>query len=412
VFYNLEHLDKGVQIMEDPKERLTKCVSTAELQRRWKAVREMMRERKIDYLVMQNSEEFLGGVIRWFTDFSARHQFPMTVIFPVDDEMTTINCGGDPPADQFPPAWAVRGIKNRLGAPYFSTIQYTNTLDAELTVNVLREKKKPTIGLVERAFIPVTFYEYLLKNLPDAKFQDATEWIDEIKVIKSPEEIELIKGTAALQDKAIEHLKKTIRPGMRDFEVLAEAQYSTVRSGSERQLIQVGSGPAGTPAGFFLRHLQNRMIKEGDQVSILIETNGPGGYYTEIMKCFMVGVKPSQELQDAHGVAMEAQKLNVDRLKPGADPKELWDMTNDFLKSRGYAPNLRLYAHGQGLGLVERPLIRYNETWKIKAGMNITIHPRAVTKTAWASVCENWMVGLDGAGSCLHKSPQEIVVID
>ena len=55
-----------------------------------------MKEKKIDYLVMQNSEEYMGGTIRWFTDFSARHQFPMTVIFPVDDEMTTIVCGVTP----------------------------------------------------------------------------------------------------------------------------------------------------------------------------------------------------------------------------------------------------------------------------------------------------------------------------
>jgi hypothetical protein len=100
---------------------LTKCVSTAELERRWKATREMMGRKKIDYLVIQNSEEFLGGTLRWFTDFTARHQFPMTVIFPVDDEMTTIVCGGDPPAEQFPPPWAARGIKKRLGAVYFPT---------------------------------------------------------------------------------------------------------------------------------------------------------------------------------------------------------------------------------------------------------------------------------------------------
>ena len=149
----------------DPRERLTKCVSGAELERRWKAVREMMQERRIDYLLMQNCEEFLGGTLRWFTDFSARRQFPMTVIFPVDDEMTTINCGGDPPAEQFPPAWAgFKGIKNRLGACYFQTIPYTNTLDAEIAASVLKEKKKATIGLVEPAFIPMTFYNYLVKG--------------------------------------------------------------------------------------------------------------------------------------------------------------------------------------------------------------------------------------------------------
>lgn len=395
---------------EDLKEKLTKCVSTSELERRWKAVREMMRARKIDYLVMQNSEEFLGGTVRWFTDFSVRHQFPYTVIFPVDDEMTTITCGGDPPAQAFPPAWAARGIKNRLGAPYFSTIQYTNTMEAERAVSVLKEKKKPKVGLVERAFIPITFYEYLVKHLPDAEFLDATEWIDEIKVPKSPEEIELIKGTAAIQDQAIEHLKKTIKPGMRDFEVLAEAQYSLVRNGSERQLIEVGSGTGSI--GFNLRHFQNRVIKEGDQVIILIETNGPGGYYAEIMKSFILGRKPPQELRDAHEVAVEAQAITVNGLKPGADPKELWDKTNDFLKKKGYRPMPRLFAHGQGLSLVERPLIRYNETWKLKTGMNIAVHPRAANETAVAPVCENWLIGKNGPEPCLHKTPREIIVIE
>ena len=117
--------------MEDPKGKMMKRISTPEMERRWTAVREMMNEKKIDYLVIQNSEEFLGGTVRWFTDFTARHQFPMTVIFPVDDEMTVINCGSEPPAEQvFPPPYAARGIKNRLGGVYFPTLRFTNTVEA------------------------------------------------------------------------------------------------------------------------------------------------------------------------------------------------------------------------------------------------------------------------------------------
>ena len=397
--------------MENLKEGLTKCVSDNELARRWKATRETMRANKIDYLVIQNSEEFLGGTVRWFTDFSARNQFPTTVIFPVDGEMTTINNGGDPPAEQFPPAWAARGIKNRLGGVYFSTIQYTNTMEAELAVSVLKESPNATIGFVEEAFIPFTFYEHLTKHLPDAKFVDATELIDQIKAIKSEEEIELIRGTAHLQDLAVEHLRNTIKPGMRCFEVLAEAQYSTVKNGSERQLINVNSGPLGTMVPFVTRHFQNRVIREGDQVTVLIETNGPGGYYTEIMVIFTVGRKPPQELQDAFEVALEAQDLTVDGLKPGADPKSLWDMNNDLLRKKEYAPASRLYSHGQGLSLVERPLVRYNETWKLEAGMNITVHPTAIRKNVWAPVCRNYIIGRDGVKSSVHKFPREIITV-
>lgn len=397
--------------MEDPKERLTTSISDEELERRWKATREMMKEHKIDFLLMRQDEEFLGGYVKWFTDFSARHSYPFTVIFPVDDEMTVISVGAPPPGEPgFPPVWACRGIKRRLAAPYFPSIHYTSTYDAELAVSALKEKKRATVGLVGRSYIPITFYEYIRKHLPGWKFVDATDFIDQIKVIKSPEEIELIKQTAALQDLAIEHLKKTIKPGMRGYEIYAEAHYSTTKSGSERGLVLVNSGPKGTPVPFAFRHFQNRIVREGDQISILIEVNGPGGFYTEISRIFTLG-PPSQELQDAFDVAKEAQELTLKMLKPGADPKEIWEANNEFLQKKGYEPEKRLYAHGQGYDLVERPLIRYDEPMRIKAGMNITVHPAAVTPRVWAGICDNYLVTEDGVSPCLHKTPKEIIVI-
>lgn len=397
--------------MEDPKERLTMCISNAELERRWKATREMMKDHKIDFLLMRQDEEFLGGYVKWFTDFSARHSYPFTVIFPIDDDMTFITVGAFPPADPgFPPQWAVRGVKKRLGSPYFPSVHYTSTYDAELAVGVLKEKKRATVGLVGRTYIPITFYEYLRKHLPGWKFIDATDWVDQIKVIKSPEEIELIKRTAALQDQAIEHVKKQIRPGRRTFEIYAEAHYSCSINGSERGLVLVNSGPQGTPVPFAFRHLQNRIIKEGDQISLLIEVNGPGGFYTEISRIFTLG-QPSQELQDAFGVALEAQQLTLKMLKPGANPKDIWEANNEFLEKKGYAPEKRLYAHGQGYDLVERPLIRFDEPMKIQAGMNITVHPAAVSPTVWAGICDNYIVNEDGVSECLHKTPKEIIVI-
>ncbi len=103
----------------DPKETLTLAASDQELQRRWKAVRARMEAEKIDALVMQNSNQWLGGYVQWFAEFPARNGYPVTVIFPLREEMTTITSGGRPPFDFGPPAWMLRGVKNRLSAPYF-----------------------------------------------------------------------------------------------------------------------------------------------------------------------------------------------------------------------------------------------------------------------------------------------------
>ena len=66
--------------MEDPRERLVTSISTEELERRWKAAREWMKEEGVDYLLMRNDEEYFGGYVKWFTDIPARHSYPFTEI--------------------------------------------------------------------------------------------------------------------------------------------------------------------------------------------------------------------------------------------------------------------------------------------------------------------------------------------
>jgi len=396
--------------MEDPKQRVTASISTEELERRWEAARGVMKDHRIDYLLLRNDEEFMGGYVRWFTDLPARHSYPFTVIFPLHEEMSLISVGPFPPGEPAPPAWAVRGVKRRLSAPYFPSARYTYTYDAELAVGVLKEKKGSTIGLVGPSFFPMNFYQYLVDHLPGAKFVDLTEEIDQIKAIKSEEELGWIRKAAALQDAAIQHVRKTLKPGMRDFEVYAEAHYSTTRQGSERGLILVGSGPKGAPAPFQFRHFQNRTIREGDQVSLLIEVNGPGGFYTEISRIFSLG-KPSQELVDAFGHAVEAQKHTLSLLMPAADPRQILQSNNAFLKKKGYKPELRLYAHGQGYDLVERPFFLEDETLRIQPGMNLTIHPTACNDRVWAGICDNYLMTKSGPGECLHQTPKEIIVL-
>lgn len=396
--------------MFDPKERLTKSVSTHELERRWALARDVMHENKVDYLLMRNEEEFLGGYVRWFSDLPARHSYPFTVIFPYDDEMSLITSGAFPPGDPSPPQWAVRGVKQRLNAPYFPTAHYTHTYDAELAVGVLKEKKDPVIGLVGKSFIPVNFYEYLVNHLPGTRFIDMTEQIDHLKTIKSEEEIQLIRATATLQDEAIEEMSGKIRPGMRDFEVYQEARYAVTMRGSERQLILVGSAPKGVPAAFLGRRYQNRVIRKGDQISLLIEVNGPGGLYTEIARIFSIG-QPSQGLVDAFSYSVEAQRHTLALCKPGTSPGEILEANNAFLARKGYQPEFRLYAHGQGHDLVERPLFLKDETMTLKERMNITVHPAVMTSKVWATVCDNYIIGPDGPEECLHKTPKEIIVI-
>jgi Xaa-Pro aminopeptidase len=149
------------------------------------------------------------------------------------------------------------------------------------------------------------------------------------------------------------------------------------------------------------------MVREGDQFSLLIEVNGPGGMYSEIGRIFFVGEIPS-ELREAFEMAKEIQKATLRLIKPGATPREIWQANNEFLTKKGFLPETRLFAHGQGYDLVERPLIRGDEPMKLQAKMNITVHPTVGSDKVWLWVCDNYLITESGVSECLHKTPQEI----
>jgi Xaa-Pro aminopeptidase len=239
---------------------------------------------------------------------------------------------------------------------------------------------------------------------------DFTEHVDQIKAIKSEEELQLIKKTTSIQDAAFEKTLHIIKPGMRDSEVAAFIQNTVVNLGSEQQLIMVGSAPMGTPCTQLRRHFTNRQIKAGDQFAIMIEVNGPGGMYAELGRTCVLG-KASQELLDAYDAAIEAQKITLNQLKPGADPKDVITVHNSFLRENGWPEETRLYAHGQGYDLVERPGIRDDESMKIKANMNMTVHPIVASKTVFSWACDNYVITENGPSECLHKTPKKIFEI-
>jgi len=321
--------------------------------------------------------------------------------------MTTITAGGKPPGDLGPPAWTMRGVKNRLTAPFFPSIRYRNTLDAELAVEALKKRSEGKIGIVGKGRMAQTFCEYLFGHMSEAIFVDATDLVDEIKAVKSAEEIELIGKAAAVQDEAMEYAMSVIRPGRKVSEIVADVVHKTTMLGSEEQMIMAGCGPVGRPAPMQKRHFQGRTLRENEQFTLLIEANGPGGMYTELGRLFFTGEVPG-ELFDAYELCREAQKVTLNLLKPGADPADIWRANNEFLIKQGYLPESRLYAHGQGYDLVERPAILDDEPMKLRANMNITVHPTIGSDRLWVWVCDNYLITESGLSPCLHKTPQKI----
>jgi Xaa-Pro aminopeptidase len=392
-------------------ERLNTPISTVELERRWAAVRAAMEAQKIDVLLMNNNVDQMGGYVKYFTDLPATHGYQMTVVFPRDDDMTMVSQGSFDMVQQLSHEGdgVRRGVKTWATTPSYSSAHYTAVYDAEIAAQALAPYAGGTIGLVGTYQMSFALVDYLQKGrFSNSKFVEASDLVDRIKVIKSPEEIALIKRTARMQDGAMRAAFAAVEPGMRDLDVAAIAREYSQRHGSEHGIYLCASGSIGTPCHLAPHHMQNRVIRDGDYLILLVEDSGPGGMYTELGRTCVVGKAP-QSMKDELGFTIEARKMTLDMLKPGTPSKTIWDAYNAFMKKNGRPEESRLYCHGQGYDLVERPLVRKDEPMTIEKNMNIVVHPTYVYNNTTSWLCDNWMIEANGPGERLHHFPEEIV---
>ncbi|OGA13101.1 MAG: hypothetical protein A3H32_19035 [Betaproteobacteria bacterium RIFCSPLOWO2_02_FULL_63_19] len=396
--------------MAESDGRINTAISTPELERRWSAVRAAMAAQRIDVLLMQANNDFMGGYVKYFTDVPATNGYPVTVTFPKDEGMTVIAQGPFGAVRELPPEGdgLRRGTARFMGTPSYASAHFTAEYDAVLAEKALERFVAGTVGLLGTAAISFALVDYLKRGkLAKTKFVDASDMVDQIKSIKTEEEIGLIRRTAAMQDAAMDAAFKAVRPGMRDLEVAAIAEQVGHNLGGEQGLFLCSSAPVGTSVMFANRHQQNRVIQPGDQYTLLVENNGPGGMYTELGRTCVLG-KASQEMKDEFEFVLQAQKFMLDMLKPGASCKDVFEAYNAFMRKNGRPEEKRLHCHGQGYDMVERPLVRFDETMTIRKNMNIVVHPTYLTARTFSWVCDNYLIGDDGVAEKLHKFPQKI----
>ena len=396
----------------DPASRILTRISDAELARRWSAVRRLMKDRGIDAIVAQNTNDWLGGHVKWLTDLPANNGYPRTVVFHADAPMSVVEMG---PADvrrTFTTDETLhRGVGLMLHTPSFTSIGYTDRDDAALAIEALRRHRHRTIGLITPGALPYALVSALKEQLAEASFIDITADIDPIKAIKSDEEIVLIRRTAELQDAVFAEVLKEIRPGLRDIDVTSIAQRKGQMLGSEQGIFLGGSSPVGIRSPFVPRYMQGRTLQKGDHLSLLIEINGPGGFYTEIARTVVLG-KASSELKDAFAAVKAAQDYSLSLMKPGIAVKEIFAKHNDYMTGNGMPAEARLYAHGQGYDMVERPLIRWDDDMTLQQGMCLAVHPGYETPSVFAVICDNYMIEAQGPGACLHQTAKKLFELD
>lgn len=397
---------------QDPRAR--DPISRSELERRWALTRDIMAEARVDAIVVRGSSNGFGinGYHRWLTGAVAIGSYPVTAIFPLTGEMTVIAHGAygdieiDPANAEYP------GAGRRMTSPSFPMIGYTGEIDGALAAQDLKKRGVARIALLGSFGMGHDFVARMLTDLGSVTTVSITDAIDRVKAIKSAEEIVLIRRAAAMQDALMARAAAFIRPGMRQFEVTAELARESSLAGSETGFILGAAGQPGDPGPpmFPLHvHMQGKTLRDNDIVLVLAENSGPGGMVTHINRLFVLGKTPA-EIEDRHAAALEAQDYTLAMLVPGASFADVFRRYNEYMVAHGFAPEERLHAHGQGYDIVERPLVRDDETMEVAVDMNIGIHPAIMHRGVMVMSTDNYLIGADSSPR-LHQTERRIFEI-
>jgi Xaa-Pro aminopeptidase len=384
------------------EDRHSYSLPKSEMERRWSGLRKRMSEKGIDYLLCQSQNRYVGGYFRYFTDMPGAN-YHITAVFPLDGDMSIITHGA--PATR-PPAPDDRGVRERIVTPAFPNTWWEDAWDANKAVEVMNRNKPRKVGLVGLGNMSAALSENIRKGLPGVDIVNATDLVDELRMVKSEEELKLHREAAHMHEMSYEFAKNAIRPGRTAYEVIQEIRYEQLKVGSEEQQIAITYGPFGGPKYHQMSwgntHAR-RPFKRGDVVDMLLmESSVAGGYWYDLRRMLSIGPVP-REMQEAYDIVKEARRIMAENLKVGQKVGVALDASDAYMKSKGLPPEPRMGGHGQGLDLAERPVIRYDEPAILQPSMVIIPHPTAFTKKIEAVIGDNYVMTNAGAVP-LYKS--------
>ncbi|MGQ9679668.1 MAG: M24 family metallopeptidase [Candidatus Bathyarchaeia archaeon] len=227
----------------------------------------------------------------------------------------------------------------------------------------------------------------LNEEMPEAEFVKSGDIIWSMRLIKSAEEVELIRESAKWGNLAHSLLQEYTAPGMWDAEVSMLASYEA--SSMMKKTLGAGYEPfrAGrTPASAGFRGQVGwksaiphsigigRAIKEGDT---LITGAGAdiGGYNSELERTMIVG-RPSSKQKRYFEAMVKSQEAAMNAMAPGVKCSEVDKAANKVIIEAGFRDLIRHHTgHGIGLEGHEPPWLDVGNDLELKPGMVVSCEP-------------------------------------
>lgn len=222
--------------------------------------------------------------------------------------------------------------------------------------------------------------------LPSIKVTLVPEVIDDMRLIKCEEELNLIRESAKWTNLAHRLLQEYTASGLIETEVAIRASYEASVAmikalgpeydpGSSLPARAGFRGQIGVYSAYPHMLGGSMFIKEGD---VLVTGAGAkvGGYSAELERTMIVG-KPTEKQVKYFSIMVKAQRASLDGFKPGIKASEVNKAAFKVFKEEGIPMEYVLHRVGHGIGLEghEPPWVEDGDKTTLKPGMVFSCEP-------------------------------------
>jgi Xaa-Pro dipeptidase len=203
----------------------------------------------------------------------------------------------------------------------------------------------------------------------------ATADVEELRRVKTPEEIAILRRAAALADRGYQRFVEAIEPGMCEYELAGEVEGFLKEEGAEHNFMLIASGGTEVTG---MKPPTERRFQTGDAVTTEL-TPQIGGYYAQICRTLVLG-RPSAAQQESFAIFQEAQQAALAMLRPGVTAAAVARAQNDVFRKYGYGEYTgprytRVRGHCLGLFPDETPHVLEEVEYTLQENMVMIVHP-------------------------------------
>jgi Xaa-Pro aminopeptidase len=261
---------------------------------------------------------------------------------------------------------------------------------------------------IESSTMTLAEHSDLAEALEGVELISTKSVVEDIRRIKEPAEVELIREAIEIGDEAFEWVLDSLTPGATESEIALNLEVHMRQQGAEEVGFDpiVGSGPLSA----HIHHTPSeRSFEKGDLV--LLDFGATvGGYRSDLTRTVVLG-PATDEQRAVYEIVLEAQRRGIAATRDGAPGKDVDAAARNYITEAGHGDDFgHGLGHGVGLDIHEAPRLGRTSEDVLSAGDVVTLEPGIYVRGSGGIRIEDCALVTAGGAEVLGRAPKESLI--